>query len=159
MPQRTGIGYDVHRIAKGRPLVLGGVTFESDWGLEGHSDADALMHAICDALLGAVSLGDLGEHFPPGEDRWKDAPGSELLRLVAAMVEGHGGKVVNVDSTVIAEEPKLLGYRTEMRRNIAQAIRVGFDQVSVKATTHEQLGTLGRREGIAALAIATVETP
>ena len=158
MATRSGIGYDVHQKAKGRPLVLGGVQFESKWGLEGHSDADVLMHAIGDALLGAVALGDLGDHFPPGEERWKNAAGEELLRLIRAMVEGRGGEIVNVDATVIAEEPHLASQRDAMRRNIAQALRIGVDRVSVKATTNETLGAIGRGEGIAALAIATVET-
>ncbi len=159
MGLQVGIGYDVHRKAAGRPLVLGGVTIPGDWGLEGHSDADVLLHAIADALLGAVALGDIGRHFPPGDPRWKDASSLELLRLTRALIAGHGATVVNVDATVVAEAPKIAPLREEMCRNIAQALRVGASQVSVKATTSEALGALGRGEGIAALAIAMVEMP
>ena len=157
MPLRTGIGYDIHRIARGRRLVLGGEVFESEWGLEGHSDADVLLHAIGDALLGAVALGDLGKHFPPGDPRWKDVSSLELLRLIRALLAGKGATVVNVDATVVAEAPKLAPLREAMCRNIAQALRIGAGQVSVKATTNEALGALGRGEGVAALAIAMVE--
>src|SRR5438552_13769627 len=112
MPLRVGIGYDIHRRAQGRLLVLGGVTFQTDWGLEGHSDADVLSHAIGDALLGAAGLGDLGKHFPPGDPRWKDASSIELLRLIRSMLQGVDAQVVNIDATLIAEEPK----RSEERR-------------------------------------------
>jgi len=159
MGYQVGIGYDIHRKAAGRPLVLGGVRFESDWGLEGHSDADVLSHAIGDALLGAMSLGDLGRHFPPGEPRWKDASSLDLLRLIRAMLDGRGARVVNVDATVVAEAPKLAPWREAMCVNIAQALRIGAAQVSVKATTHEALGALGRGEGVAALAVVMVEAP
>ena len=155
---RTGIGYDIHRKAKGRALMLGGVKIESDWGLDGHSDADVLLHAIGDALLGAMALGDLGQHFPPDDERWKDASSLDLLRLIRAMLDGRGARVVNVDATVVAEEPHIGSVRGAMCMNIAQALRVGIDQVSVKATTNERLGAVGRREGVAALAIATVAT-
>jgi len=159
MGYQVGIGYDIHRKAAGRPLVLGGVRFESDWGLEGHSDADVLSHAIGDALLGAMSLGDLGRHFPPGEPRWKDASSLDLLRLIRAMLDGRGARVVNVDATVVAEAPKLAPWREAMCVNLAQALRIGAAQVSVKATTHEALGALGRGEGVAALAVVMVEAP
>ncbi len=159
MPRHAGIGYDVHARAAGRPLVLGGVRFESDWGLEGHSDADVLAHAIGDALLGAVALGDLGDHFPPGDPRWKDASSLKLLRLIRAMIEGRGAHIVHVDATVVAAEPKLAPVRDAMRANIARALKVAGDRVSVKATTNEGLGSLGRGEGIAAWAVATVEVP
>jgi 2-C-methyl-D-erythritol 2,4-cyclodiphosphate synthase len=158
MTMRAGIGYDIHRKAKKRPLVLGGVKFESDWGLDGHSDADVLMHAIGDALLGTVGLGDLGQHFPPDDKKWKDAPGSDLLRLIRAMLDGRGARIVNVDATVVAEEPRLAEKRDEMRMNIAMALKLAIDQVSVKATTNEGLGAAGRGEGIAVWAIAMVET-
>ena len=158
MGYRVGIGYDIHRRAPGRRLVLGGVEIPGDWGLEGHSDADVLLHAVADALLGAVALGDLGRHFPPGEARWKDASSLELLRLVRAMLDGRGARVVNVDATLVAEEPKLAPHRDAMCVNIAQALRIGGGQVSVKATTNEALGALGRGEGLAALAVAMVET-
>jgi len=157
MPLRAGIGYDIHARAPGRPLVLGGVRFESDWGLEGHSDADVVAHAIGDALLGAVALGDLGAHFPPGDAKWKDISSLKLLRLIRAMVAGQGGKIVNVDATVVAAEPRLIGVRDAMRQNIARALKVTAGQVSVKATTNESLDALGRGEGIAAWAVALVE--
>ena len=159
MTVRVGIGYDVHRRAPGRPLVLGGVRFASEWGLEGHSDADVLLHAIGDALLGAVSLGDLGRHFPPGDPRWKEASSLELLRLIRALLEGKGARVVNVDATLIAEEPKLAPVREQACVNVAQALRIGAAQVSIQATTHEGLGALGRGEGVAALAVVAVEVP
>jgi 2-C-methyl-D-erythritol 2,4-cyclodiphosphate synthase len=159
MANHVGLGYDIHRRAAGRPLVLGGVTFESDWGLEGHSDADVLLHAIGDALLGAVALGDLGQHFPPDEPRWKDVSSLELLRMIRAMLDGRGAQVVNVDAMVVAEAPRLAPRRGAMCVNIAQALRIGATQVSVKATTNEALGSLGRGEGVAALAVVMVEVP
>ncbi len=159
MGMQVGIGYDIHRRVTGRPLVLGGVTIPGDWGLAGHSDADVLLHAIGDALLGAVALGDLGRHFPPGDPRWKDASSVELLKLIRALLAGRGATVVNVDATVIAEEPRLAPLREAMCRNIAQALRIGAEKVSVKATTNETLGALGRGEGVAALAVAMVELP
>ncbi len=157
MPTRVGIGYDIHRKKAGRPLVLGGVRFESEWGLEGHSDADVLLHAVGDAALGAAALGDLGRHFPPGEARWKDVSSLELLKLIRAMLEGRGAQVVNVDATVVAEAPQLAPKRDAMCVNIGQALRIGVAQVSVKATTSEALGALGRGEGVAAIAVVTLE--
>ena len=157
MPQRAGIGYDIHARAAGRPLVIGGVRFDSDWGLEGHSDADVLAHAIGDALLGAVALADLGAHFPPGDAKWKDVSSMKLLRLIRALVAGQGGRIVNVDATLVAAEPKLAPVRDAMRENIARALKLAAGQVSVKATTNEALGSLGRGEGIAAWAVAMVE--
>jgi 2-C-methyl-D-erythritol 2,4-cyclodiphosphate synthase len=156
---RSGIGYDVHRTATGRPLILGGVRFESDWGLDGHSDADVLMHAVGDALLGAMSLGDLGEHFPPSDPRWKDVAGAELLERIRAMLEAHGGRIVHVDSMLVAEAPRVADRRDAMRTNIAAALRIPLETVSVKATTHEGIGAIGRGEGIAAWAVASVEAP
>lgn len=157
MTARVGFGYDIHRIVPGRPLVLGGVRFESDWGLEGHSDADVLSHAIGDALLGAAGLDDLGTHFPPGEPRWKDASSLELLARIRELLEGAGARVVNVDAMVIAEAPKLAPHRAAMCAHVARALAIPADRVSVKATTNEQLGALGRREGLAAMAVALVE--
>ena len=157
MALRVGIGYDIHKIATGRPLVLGGVKFESDWGLEGHSDADVLSHAIGDALLGAIGYGDLGAHFPAGDPRWKDASSLELLRLIRAALDGHNARIVNVDATLIAEQPKLAPVRDEMRIRIGKVLQIGHTQVSIKATTNETIGTVGRGEGIAALAVAMVE--
>jgi 2-C-methyl-D-erythritol 2,4-cyclodiphosphate synthase len=159
MANHVGIGYDIHRRAAGRPLVLGGVTLESKWGLEGHSDADVLLHAIGDALLGALALGDLGQHFPPDEPRWKDVSSLELLGMIRAMLDGRGAQVVNVDAMVIAEAPRLAPRRGAMCVNIAKALRIGAAQVSVKATTNEALGALGRGEGVAALAVVMVDVP
>jgi len=159
MGLRVGIGYDIHRRGQGRLLVLGGVRFQTDWGLEGHSDADVLSHAIGDALLGAAALGDLGKHFPPGDPRWKDASSLELLRLIRSLLLGVDATVVNIDATLIAEEPKLAPVRDAIRVNIARALQIGDGQVSVKATTNETIGAVGRREGIAALAVAMVEVP
>lgn len=158
MAIRTGIGYDIHRIVAGRPLVLGGVTLESSFGLDGYSDADVLLHAIGDALLGAAALGDLGDHFPPGDPRWKDASSLEILRLIQSMVEGLKLRPTFVDSTLICEAPKIAPYKKAMRVNIARALRIGVEQVSVKATTNERLGAVGRAEGIAAMAAVTVES-
>ena len=159
MPLHVGLGYDIHRRAEGRLLVLGGVRFQTDWGLDGHSDADVLSHAIGDALLGACALGDLGTHFPPGDPQWKDISSIELLRLIRGLLEGIDVRIVNVDATLIAEEPTLLPVRDEIRGNIARALRIGDAQVSVKATTNETIGAVGRREGLAAMAIAMVERP
>jgi len=157
MGLRVGIGYDIHAKAKGRKLILGGVAFDMGWGLDGHSDADVLCHAIGDALLGSVALGDLGKHFPPSDPRWKDASSIHLIGLIRAMVDGVGGKIVNVDAMVVAQEPKLAPQTSEMCGNIAQALRIGADQVSVKATTNEALDALGRGDGIAAWAVTLVE--
>jgi 2-C-methyl-D-erythritol 2,4-cyclodiphosphate synthase len=157
MGLRVGIGYDIHAVTKARKLILGGVSLETDWGLDGHSDADVLCHAIGDALLGAVALGDLGRHFPPSDPRWKDASSIHLLGLIRAMLKGAGARIVNVDSTVVAQEPKLAPHIAEMCRNIAQALQVGSEHVSVKATTNESLDALGRTEGIAAWAAVLVE--
>jgi 2-C-methyl-D-erythritol 2,4-cyclodiphosphate synthase len=157
MPLRAGIGYDIHKTAKGRKLVLGGVEFKGETGLDGHSDADVLCHAIGDALLGAMSLGDLGTHFPPTEAKWKNAASTDLLRLIRSMIEGSGGKIVNVDATVVCESPKIAPQRDAMTVQIAQALKLGSKQVSIKATTNEGLGPLGKGEGIAAFAIAMVE--
>ena len=157
MNLRVGFGYDIHRLVKGRPLILGGVKLKSAVGLEGHSDADVLCHAIGDALLGAVGLGDLGTHFPPGDSKWKDASSIELLKLIRAMLDGRNARVINVDAAVVCEAPKLAPAREEMIVNLAQALRVGGDQVSIKATTNEGLGAVGRKEGIAAWAVALIE--
>ena len=159
MPIRTGIGYDVHRLEPGRPLVLGGERFESDRGLEGHSDADVLLHAVGDALLGAAALGDLGDHFPPSDPRWKYASSLDLLRRIAGLLAGANAKVVNVDATLLAEAPRLAPRREAMRGNVAAALGITIGQVSIKATTNERLGAIGRSEGIAALAVATLEMP
>lgn len=151
MSTRVGIGYDSHRFADGRRLVLGGVEIPHARGLEGHSDADAVAHAITDAVLGAGGLGDIGTHFPPSEAEWRDADSVELLRTAVAMVSGY---VVNVDATVICEEPRLSEHRLEMERILAEAVG---GHVSVKATSNEGMGWIGRGEGIACIAVASVE--
>jgi len=156
---RAGIGYDVHRRVEGRPLVLGGVRFESPWGLAGHSDADVVSHAIGDALLGAAALGDLGEHFPPGDPKWRDVSSLDLLSRIATLLRGRGARIVNVDAMVLAEAPKLAPARAAMVANLARALGIDPTQVSVKATTNEGLGAIGRGEGIAAWAAAMVELP
>jgi 2-C-methyl-D-erythritol 2,4-cyclodiphosphate synthase len=157
MSLRVGLGYDVHRVKAGRPLVLGGVKFESDWGLEGHSDADVLIHAVGDALLGAAGLGDLGEHFPAGDPKWKNASSIDLLQRIVKLLGERGARVENVDVMLVAEAPKLAPHRAAMCANIANAIGIAPDRVSVKATTNETLGAIGRREGLAAFAVALVE--
>jgi len=157
--QRVGFGYDIHPVAPGRPLVLGGVRFDLDWGLQGHSDADVLLHAVGDALLGAASLGDLGTHFPPADARWKDASSLELLRRIRALLEAQGARIVNVDATLIAEGPKLAPHRERICANVAEALGIEPKRVSVKATTNERLGALGRGEGLAACAVAMIELP
>ena len=157
MSLRVGLGYDVHRVKAGRPLVLGGVKFESDWGLEGHSDADVLIHAVGDALLGAAGLGDLGEHFPAGDPKWKNASSIDLLKRIVKLLGERGARVENVDVMLVAEAPKLAPHRAAMCTNIANAIGIAPDRVSVKATTNETLGAIGRREGLAAFAVALVD--
>lgn len=154
---RTGIGYDIHRFSEdpSRPLVLGGVRFEGA-GLEGHSDADALIHAVFDALAGAMGLGDIGVHFPPSDERWRDRPSTEFLNWLRDAAADRGWKIVNIDATVIAERPKIMPMSETIRRVIAEHLGCGVDQVSVKATTNEGLGSLGRGEGVAAYAVATV---
>jgi 2-C-methyl-D-erythritol 2,4-cyclodiphosphate synthase len=154
---RSGIGWDSHRLVSGRPLVLGGVVVpDAPRGLEGHSDADVLTHAVIDALLGAAGLGDIGLHFPDTDERWKDANSLDLLRTVHGLVRDAGLSPVNVDATVVCEEPRLSPYRDEMRAALATAIGLTADAVNVKFTTAEKMGFIGRGEGVAALAIATV---
>jgi 2-C-methyl-D-erythritol 2,4-cyclodiphosphate synthase len=155
---RTGIGYDIHPFERGRPLVLGGVRIPHQAGLGGHSDADALAHALIDALLGAAALGDIGQHFPPGDPRYRGANSLDLLRQVVELVAGAGYRVVNVDATVIAETPKLSPHIGAMRSALAEALGVEVGAVSVKATTADRLGAVGRGEGIAALAIALLDS-
>jgi 2-C-methyl-D-erythritol 2,4-cyclodiphosphate synthase len=154
---RIGHGYDVHRLVQGRPLVLGGVEIESKLGLDGWSDADVVLHAISDAVLGALALGDLGEHFPPGDPEFQDANSAHLLRRVLAMITERGYGVVNCDVTVIAERPRLMPYREAIRARIASIMKLDLDAVSFKATTHEGLGSLGRMEGMAAHAVVLLE--
>jgi 2-C-methyl-D-erythritol 2,4-cyclodiphosphate synthase len=149
---RVGIGYDSHRFEQGRRLVLGGVEFEADRGLAGHSDADALTHAVIDALLGAAGLGDLGSHFPDDDERWRDADSLDLLRVVMGQIRGN---VVNVDATVLCEAPRLAERRAEMERNLSDVLGA---PASVKATTNEGMGWVGRGDGIACLAVALIDT-
>jgi 2-C-methyl-D-erythritol 2,4-cyclodiphosphate synthase len=152
----TGIGYDCHRFVSGRALVLGGVPIDHDRGLEGHSDADVLTHAIIDAILGAGALGDIGEHFPDTDARYAGADSIELLRATVSLLAGAGLAVIHVDATVVLERPKLAPVRDAMRERLAAALGLDLRHVSVKATRGEGMGFVGREEGIAALAIATV---
>lgn len=156
MEYRIGTGYDVHRLEYGRRLVLGGVTLEHEKGLLGHSDADVLLHAIMDALLGAAALGDIGKHFPDTDPRYKDISSLALLRETAGLLADAGCATVNVDATLIAQRPKVAAHMDEMRRNIADALGIPLEKVSVKATTTEKLGFAGREEGIAAEAVALI---
>ncbi len=154
---RCGIGYDVHRLAEGRRLILGGVQIAHSHGLEGHSDADVLLHAIADALLGAIGAGDIGQHFPNTDESLRGISSIEILKHVTKLLAEKGARVVNIDATVLAEEPQLAPHVAAMRKNIADAIGTSDSNVSVKATTNEKLGAIGRGEGIAAIAIASVE--
>ena len=149
---RIGNGFDVHALVAGRPLVLGGVAIPHERGLDGHSDADVLLHAVCDAILGALALGDIGMHFPDADARWKGADSRVLLRHVASLASARGWCIGNLDVTVIAEAPKLAPHVPAMRANLAADLACGIGDVSVKATTTERLGFAGRGEGIAALA-------
>jgi 2-C-methyl-D-erythritol 2,4-cyclodiphosphate synthase len=152
----TGIGWDSHRLVSGRPLILGGVMIPHDRGLDGHSDADVLTHAVIDALLGAAALGDIGQHFPDSDERYRDADSIELLRTVVAMLAERGLDVAHVDTTVIMERPKLAGHRDAIRASLAAALGIEPEDVNVKASTGEGMGFVGREEGVAALAVATV---
>ncbi|MEP6602711.1 MAG: 2-C-methyl-D-erythritol 2,4-cyclodiphosphate synthase [Spartobacteria bacterium] len=157
MTTRCGIGYDVHRLAQDRQLILGGVTIPHSAGLDGHSDADVLSHAIADALLGAIGAGDIGEHFPNTDESIRGISSIEILKRVAAVLKSKKSRAVNVDATVIAEAPKIMPHAAAMRKKIADAIGLPEASVSIKATTNEMLGAIGRGEGIAAMAVATVE--
>jgi 2-C-methyl-D-erythritol 2,4-cyclodiphosphate synthase len=154
---RAGIGWDSHRLAAGRPLILGGVTIPHDRGLDGHSDADVLTHAVIDALLGAAALGDIGQNFPDSDERYRDADSIELLRAVVATLAERGLRVAHVDTTVVMERPKLAGHREAIRASLAAALGVEPGQVNVKASTGEGMGFIGREEGVAALAVATLQ--
>ena len=154
---RCGIGYDVHRLAKGRKLILGGVEIAHSHGLEGHSDADVLSHAIADALLGAVGAGDIGQHFPNTDESIRGISSIEILKRVTELLTDKRARVLNVDATLIAETPKITPHVPAMRQKIATAIGTSESNVSVKATTNEKLGPVGRGEGMAAIAIATIE--
>jgi 2-C-methyl-D-erythritol 2,4-cyclodiphosphate synthase len=157
MTPRTGLGYDCHRFADGRRLVLGGIEIAHDRGLAGHSDADVLTHAIIDALLGAAALGDIGEHFPDTDERYRGADSLELLRTTVELVAERGFAIVNVDATVIIEQPHLAPFRERMRSAVSDALGLALDDVNIKATRGEGMGFVGRGEGAAALAVATIE--
>ena len=155
----VGIGYDVHALVEGRKLILGGVEIPHHKGLDGHSDADALMHAICDAILGALGEADIGHFFPTTDPRWTGAASSVFLREAARLVGLRRGSIVNVDSTVIAQEPKIFPHIQAMKLRIAEALGLAPERVGIKATTNERMGFIGREEGIAAMAVASVDLP
>jgi 2-C-methyl-D-erythritol 2,4-cyclodiphosphate synthase len=155
----TGLGYDCHPFAEGRPLVLGGVEIEHGRGLAGHSDADVLTHAIIDALLGAAALGDIGEHFPDTDERYRDANSLELLRTTVGLLAARGLTIAHVDATILIEQPAISPHRDRLRASLAQALGIQPEHVSVKATRGEGMGFVGRREGAAALAVATLTAP
>lgn len=154
---RIGHGYDVHRFSTGRPLILGGVRIPYEKGLLGHSDADVLLHAVSDALLGAAALGDIGKHFPDNDESFKNIDSRILLRKVVGLLEESGHAIGNIDATVIAQKPKLAGYIDEMRKNIAEDCNISIDRVNVKATTEEGLGFTGELLGISAHAVCIIE--
>ena len=155
----VGIGYDVHQLVAGRKLVLGGVEIPHPKGLDGHSDADALMHAVCDALLGALGEPDIGHFFPNTDPRWKGVPSKMFLEEAARIIALRNGKIVNVDATVIAQAPKIYPHIKEMKIHIADALNINFEHIGIKATTNEHMGFIGREEGIAAMAVASVDLP
>jgi 2-C-methyl-D-erythritol 2,4-cyclodiphosphate synthase len=152
----VGIGYDSHRLAQGRPLLLGGIEIPSEHGLEGHSDADVLTHAVIDALLGGAGLGDIGEHFPDTDERYRDADSLSLLATVVTMILGAGLEIENVDCTVLMEQPKLAPHRQAIRERLATTLGLAPGRINVKATTGEGIGFVGRGEGVAALAVASL---
>jgi 2-C-methyl-D-erythritol 2,4-cyclodiphosphate synthase len=156
MEFRVGIGFDAHRFAPNRALRLCGVTIPYELGLIGHSDADVALHALCDALLGALALGDIGQHFPDTDHRYKDADSSNFIQAVMAFVKERGWQVNNVDITIVAQFPKLSPYREEMRERVAKLLGIGIDAVSVKATTTDRMGFIGRGEGIAAIVLVSL---
>ena len=155
----VGIGYDVHPLVEGRKLIVGGVEIKHAKGLEGHSDADVLIHAICDAIFGALGEGDIGHFFPNTDQRWKGAPSKVFLQEAARQVAFHEARIINVDVTIVAQQPKLSPYISAMKTNIALALNINLKRVGIKATTNEKLGFLGREEGIAAMAVASVDLP
>lgn len=154
---RSGIGYDIHRFARNRELWLGGVKIPSDLGLEGHSDADVLLHAIADALLGAAALGDIGRHFPNTDPQWKDVRSTVLLKEVRQLLTVHSFLIVNIDATLIMEKPKISEFTKDMCDVVAETLGIDTSQINIKATTNETLGALGREEGAAAMAIAILQ--
>jgi 2-C-methyl-D-erythritol 2,4-cyclodiphosphate synthase len=155
----VGIGYDIHPLVTGRKLVLGGVEIAHSKGLDGHSDADALMHAICDAVLGAIGEADIGKFFPNTDPRWRGAASKVFLQEAARQVKFRDGRIINVDATVLAEAPKIMPHVAAMKIQVAEALGISIKRVGIKATTNEKLGSIGREEGIAAMAVATVDLP
>ncbi len=153
----VGIGYDIHRLKQGETLILGGVSVPSPAGTVAHSDGDVLAHAIIDALLGAASLGDIGDHFPDTDEKYKNANSIELLIFIHNFIKNQRYKIVNIDTTIVLEKPKLAHYKSEIRANLAKALELDMCQVSVKATTNERLGNIGNNEGIAALAVCQLD--
>ena len=153
---RIGLGYDVHRLAAGETFVLGGVTVSEEFGTVAHSDGDVLLHAICDALLGAAALGDIGEHFPDTDAAFRGISSIDLLRRCAALVDAQGYVIGNIDATLILERPKILPFKQEMRRCISEALGIGVDDISLKATTAERMGFVGRGEGVEAHAVVMI---
>ena len=153
---RVGIGYDVHALVAGRPLILGGIEIPYAQGLAGHSDADAVIHAIVDALLGAAALGDIGQHFPSSEERWKNAPSSTFLTYTVHLLREHGWHISNIDATIVAERPKMAPFISTIRAQLAQLLGIAEQLISVKATTTDTLGFTGRGEGIACMAIVAI---
>jgi len=156
---RVGIGYDVHALRTGRKLFIGGVDVPHPKGLEGHSDADVLMHAICDAILGALGELDIGHFFPNADPRWRGAPSRVFLEEAGRQVTARQGKIINLDATVIAQQPRLFPYISAMKTSIAASLKLNVEQVGIKATTNEHLGFIGREEGIAAMAVASIDLP
>lgn len=154
---RIGNGYDIHRLVSDRPLILGGINIPHELGLLGHSDADVLTHAIMDAMLGALSLGDIGHYFPPTDEKWKGADSLVLLAQVNELIRGKKWSISNIDSVVVAERPKLKKHIEKMRQRLAEVLNLNPDQIGIKATTNEQLGPVGREEGIAAYAVVLLE--
>jgi len=155
----VGIGYDVHQLVTGRKLILGGVELMHTKGLEGHSDADVLMHAICDAVLGAIGQGDIGTFFPNTDPKWRGAASRAFLEEAARQVTLHQGRIINIDATIMAQAPKIAPHVPAMKANIAKALGIAEQRVGVKATTNEHLGFVGREEGMAAMAVASVDLP
>ena len=156
---RVGLGYDVHQLKEGRPLILGGVEIPHNTGLDGHSDADVLMHAICDAILGALGEGDIGSFFPPSDPQWKDAPSKIFLQEAANQIKKQNGQLINVDAMLIAEAPKIAPHIPAMKNNIASALDMKPKDIGIKATTNETMGFIGRGEGMAAHAVASIQLP
>ena len=156
---RVGLGYDVHQLKDNRPLILGGVEIPHEKGLDGHSDADVIMHAICDAILGALGEGDIGSFFPPSDPQWKDTPSKIFLEEAAKQIKKQNGRLINIDAMLIAEAPKISPYIPKMKNNIASALGVSTKDIGIKATTNETMGFVGRGEGMAAHAVASVELP